>query len=253
MKASPEHFARALVDFLEVEQPFKFADIVRDLGLQVRQVNSTGFDGALVRVAGVPLGIIAVREDILEKASKRFTVAHEIGHYVLPGHEADCSVCTESDIDLLHMKTGQREKEANKFAAELLLPRIKILEIVTERGLSFDTCKFISRKFETSLTVAAIRCIEVTGQKAAFVESRKAVVRSFERSRTWKDFIAQGREIGSQALARQLSINGYREKKGRVPEIAWIWDETGKGMLTEESMLMPQYNTVLSILIQDEP
>jgi len=56
---------------------------------------------------------------------------------------------------------------------------------------------------------------------------------------------------GDSKLARQLSVQGDREKKGQVSALEWIWDETGKMMLTEESMLMPNYNTVLSLLMQD--
>ncbi len=251
MNTSIEHSARALVEFLDVDQPFEFADIVGDLGLRLEEVNSTGFDGALLRIAGSPQGIIAVRKSIKEPESKRFTIAHEIGHYVLPGHETDCSVCTERDVRLLHKNAARLEQEANKFAAALLLPTTNVSAIVRERGLSLETCKFVSQLFETSLTAAAIRCAELSDQKAAFVETRNAVVRSFQRSRRWKDFIKHDWEIGSKALARQLSIHGDREKKGQVSALEWIWDETVKMMLTEESMLMPNYNTVLSLLTQD--
>lgn len=250
MNISPEHFARALVEFLDVDQPFEFADIVGDLGLQLRDVNSTGFDGALLRVAGRPQGIIAVRESIPEPASKRFTIAHEIGHYVLPGHETDCSVCTERDVRLSRKNADRLEQEANKFAAELLLPAAKLATIVRERGLSLKTCKFVSKLFQTSLTVAAIRCVEVSERKAAFVESRNCVVRLFAKSLSWKGHIDWGGEIGSGALARQLSVGGEMEMTGRVQAMEWIWGQTA-ATLTEESMLMPNYGTVLSLLLFD--
>src|SRR5258706_13032687 len=120
MNISPEDFARALIEFLDADLPFKFADIAGDLGLRLRQVPAAGFDGALLRVAGSPEGIIVVRESIPEPESKRFTIAHEIGHYVLPGHETDCSVCTERDVRLSRKNTDRLEREANKFPAERL-------------------------------------------------------------------------------------------------------------------------------------
>ena len=250
MNISPEDFARALIEFLDADLPFKFADIAGDLGLRLRQVPAAGFDGALLRVAGSPEGIIVVRESIPEPESKRFTIAHEIGHYVLPGHETDCSVCTERDVRLSRKNTDRLEREANKFAAELLLPAATLSPIVSERGLSLKTCKFVSKLFQTSLTVAAIRCVEVSEHEAAFIETRNAVVWSFERSRSWKNHIGWGREIGSGTLVRQLSVGGDTEKKGRVPAVEWIWEVTG-ATLMEESMLMPNYGTVLSLLIFD--
>jgi len=250
MNTTPEHFARALIEFLDVDLPFEFADIAGDLGLRLRQVPSTGFDGALLRVAGSPQGIIVVRESIPETGSKRFTIAHEIGHYILPGHETDCSVCTERDVRLSRKNADRLEQEANKFAAELLLPAAKLSTIVRERGLSLKTGKFVSKLFQTSLTVAAIRCVEVSERKAAFIESRNGVVRLFAKSRSWKGHIDWGGEIGSGALARQLSVGGEMEKEGRVQPMEWIWGQTG-ATLMEESMLMPSYNSVLSLLTFD--
>lgn len=54
---------------------------------------------------------------------QRFSIAHEIGHYLL-GHEA-------FDEETIHVEQGQwfmnshiqQEQEANEFAAELLMPR----------------------------------------------------------------------------------------------------------------------------------
>src|SRR5580765_7291180 len=120
MSATPEHFARALAEHLELTRPFRFVDIVNELGLQIRTVPATGFDGALLRLAGIQRGIIAIKKS-LSQTSKRFTVAHEIGHYVLPGHEAESSVCSDRQIGLVRVEGGHLEKEANAFAGELLV------------------------------------------------------------------------------------------------------------------------------------
>ena len=57
-----------------------------------------------------------------------FTVAHEIGHYVL--HEG-----TQNRFDQYHKYTSeelQREWQANEFAGELLMPQYKFTEIFRE-------------------------------------------------------------------------------------------------------------------------
>ena len=165
-------------------------------------------------------------------------------------------MCTEGDVrlsrknaDWLGQEANRLEQEANKFAAELLLPAATLSTIVRERELSLRTCKSVSKLFRTSLTVAAIRCVEVSERKAAFIESKNGVVSSFAKSRSWIGHINWGGEIGSGALARQLSIGNDMEKKGRVPAMEWIWGEIGT--LMEESMLMPSYKSVLSLLIFD--
>lgn len=249
MSVTPGDYAQALVEFLDLQQPFAFDKILlSEIGLQWREVPSIGFDGALVRRPSEARGIIAVRETIPERVSKRFTIAHEIGHYVLPGHDVDCSVCTEKDVSLLRKNLGEFEQEANQFAAQLLLPAEQVKKIVKDRGTSMDTCKFISKAFDTSLTAAAVRCIELSDSVAALVESRNGVVRRYQRSPSCKYFIPTNKELGSQSLAKQLSVDGDREKAGGVP--AWTWIRIEFGKIMEHSILMPRYNTILTLLTE---
>src|SRR5260370_10902846 len=145
MSGSPRDYEQALVEFLDLQWPFEFDQVASEIGLQLREVPSMGFDGALVRRPGEARGIIAIRDTIPEPVSRRFTIAHEIGHYVLPGHDTNYSVCTEEDVDLLRENGREYEQEANQFAAELLLPTKEVKKIGNDRGTSIDTCKFISK------------------------------------------------------------------------------------------------------------
>lgn len=63
--------------------------------------------GILVTIEGKPTIGINSDEPLVRK---RFTVAHEIGHFVM-GH-GSCDLCADSN----------EEREANQFAAELLMP-----------------------------------------------------------------------------------------------------------------------------------
>lgn len=65
---------------------------------------------------------------------QRYTIAHEIGHFAL-GHLNNAERCCRDD--LTSFKTGIKlpiERQANQFAAALLMPR-KVLEYaIVERG-----------------------------------------------------------------------------------------------------------------------
>src|SRR2546426_11017048 len=74
-------YARALVRELPLEHGDLRA-IASRLGLQVREVDADGFDGALIRAREIPLGTIAVRQSIREAGRKNFTLAHEIAHFL---------------------------------------------------------------------------------------------------------------------------------------------------------------------------
>jgi len=163
------------------QQPVRLADVAKEIGLRIRYVPSSGFDGALVRLAGLPRGRIAVRAS-MEKSRRRFTTAHEIGHYVLPGHDSENSVCRAQDVGQLREDSDSLEQAANKFAGELLMPSLAVRRIVKKFGVSMDTCKFISDQFEVSLTAAAVKCVEVTDRRAALVVTEGGIRKSFKPS-----------------------------------------------------------------------
>src|SRR6266481_2455305 len=62
-------YARALARELPLEHGDLRA-IASRLGLQVREVDADGFDGALIRAREIPLGTIAVRQSIREAGAR---------------------------------------------------------------------------------------------------------------------------------------------------------------------------------------
>src|SRR5208283_5057373 len=91
-------YAQALLSELKVTGPTDARGIAAQLQLDVSELDVQGFDGGLVRVKGTPIGAIIVRDSIREPGRKNFTVAHEIGHFVLPGHDTSGAVCGPSEI-----------------------------------------------------------------------------------------------------------------------------------------------------------
>ena len=246
----PEHYAKALLKYVDVRQPVQMADIVSQLGLRVRLVPASGFDGALVRLAGLPSGIIAVRES-MGTSRKRFTTAHEIGHYVLPGHESENSVCGTKDVGLLRDDADDLEQAANAFAGELLMPSLVVRRIVKKFGVSVNTCKFISDQFQVSLTAAAVKCMEVTDRRAALLVIGGGIFKRYKRSSYFDETFRMkvGEAISPDSLASQLSASGQWEKSGLVDADKWIDTSLTGRKITEESLLMPNYQTILTLLI----
>ena len=82
---------------------------------------------------------------------KKFTTAHELGHYFLHGGK-------ESNDEVFVSFRGDsnvRETEANKFAAELLLPD---REVTTEYDAAiFPTASYLADKFKVSTQAMSIK------------------------------------------------------------------------------------------------
>ena len=62
-------------------------EILPDLGLRLHYRNATSYQGALLRIKGVPRGDIVLSRSVRENTRQRFTLAHEIGHYLLPDQQ----------------------------------------------------------------------------------------------------------------------------------------------------------------------
>ncbi len=73
---------------------------------------------------------------------RAFTIAHEIGHWQLhcgPGHEADERFCRSGDVGATSAQLRQSpalEREANRFAAALLMPEHLVRSEVRARGVN---------------------------------------------------------------------------------------------------------------------
>jgi len=100
--------------------------IIKNEGLWFSEIEGNeGFLGALIKYPNVPLHIM-VRKNIEPIGRKNFTIAHELGHYILQhilhGTSIFCSNISEEN----EIVTGQ-EDEANYFARCFLLPRQRII------------------------------------------------------------------------------------------------------------------------------
>lgn len=91
---------------------------------------------------------------------QRFTIAHEIGHFILHANEPlhiDTQVYFRSNS--VALVPDFKEVEANRFAAELLMPKQRILEDLKKDGLCVDEKKIkkLAKEYEVSETAMSIR------------------------------------------------------------------------------------------------
>ena len=109
------------------------------LGLLIRdEALEDGVSGVL-RIREREIGVNAV-EGARWPRRRRFTIAHEIGHWVLHKDDIADLVVTRTigyvPSDLAKAKTPEeiREREANRFAAELLMPEDRVHAAVGSDG-----------------------------------------------------------------------------------------------------------------------
>jgi hypothetical protein len=249
LASSPEVFARELLARLQIRSAGDLTALLDRLGLAVKEVDSDSFEGVLVCRADRRKGIIGIQRNIPEEGRKRFTICHEIGHFILPGHGVDGCVCSSADIESWQTGAPAYEIEANAFASELLLPFRELQPVIQRKKATIALAKEIAKSFGASLTASCLKSVEVTSEQCAFIYSVDESIRWFRRNETFWHYI-RGGKLAPESLASQLYKGAIREQDGAVPAEAWLEEELLPSHTTiwEDSILMQNYNSALTIL-----
>lgn len=249
--AKPEDFARELSRRFNVVPPVDLPDFASKIGLKIREVEPEGFEGSLIRADKRPGGVIAVNRNTRERTRKRFTIAHEMGHFILPGHGEVACICLSSDVESWSKELPEEEKDANRFASELLMPARYVSRIVREKTATIEAAKKISSDFDVSLTAAAVRCIDLTSEDCALVVSDAEIIKWCWPAPEFQHFIQVGVRVSDESWARKLFAGAdSREKDGAVPADTWLSGFSARQIeaVWEDSILLPFYDRVLSII-----
>ena len=159
----------ALVERLLTSQavssaPIPLTKIVRSLGIEIQLEPAEGdLSGFLYRDHRRKLAIIGVNAGH-PQTRRTFTIAHELGHYLL--HDIDdvhvdrhFKVWLRSETS--SQGTDDEEKEANLFAAEVLMPA-RLIEEDIQRSGTFDllderAVKDLAERYEVSSQAMTFR------------------------------------------------------------------------------------------------
>jgi hypothetical protein len=226
------------------------------LNLEVREVDAGGFDGALVRAKSVPIGAIIVRRSILEASRKNFTIAHEIGHFLMPGHEESGGVCASDDIGNWTRPANVLEREADEFAAELLMPEASIRPFIESSPPSLGVMEEIAGKFRSSFSSVAWRYCDLTRERCAVVWSARGQIQWSKHSKYF------GYRLRKSGAVRQGSFAFGCTARSRGPSLpkpvsAALWIQSKNlpqgEVIWEQSKALPNYDSVLSLLWIKKP
>lgn len=138
--------------------PVTVVGIATDLGLKVwSQDLGNGVAGKLSRANLTQVGasgwaIYVNRRDA--EVRRRFTVAHEIGHFLLHVPNLDVGEEIQDDTFYRSALSSSQERQANEFAADLLMP-FHLINSLTESGITEPD--ELARRLKVSETAMRIR------------------------------------------------------------------------------------------------
>lgn len=156
---TPGERAEALIAQFGISDPsdLDVEAIAMDGGVEVEYQALNGCEATLV---GFGDRAIATIKPSAIRGRERFSIAHELGHWNL--HRGKSFRCRVEDPDDNLTSDVAREKEADAFAAHLLMPAALFQPAVKAMGSpGFREIDDLAQRFETSLLATSIRLADI--------------------------------------------------------------------------------------------
>jgi Zn-dependent peptidase ImmA (M78 family) len=186
---NPRLMAEGVVKLLpDVVFPMPVDEVALALGIRtIEEFETSSFEGALLSNESKSNCAILVRAGVLE-TRRRFTIGHELGHYLMPLHfpSAEGFKCTKSDMstDEASGLTGrpQWEAQANTFSSELLMPRLEFKRrLLLTKGPSIESLIKLSDDFGVSKVAVGRRVMQLSDDPCAIIVAKNQKVEAIYR------------------------------------------------------------------------
>lgn len=161
-----------------------------DILVQAKPDAAKGCSGMLVRM-GQNFGILYATH-VRNEGFQRFSIAHELGHYFLPGHPDAVLKHGIHQSQAGFVARDRYENEADIFAASLLMPANLFKSAMRQTDDGLEGVIALATAAKTSLTATAFRVAELTKDAVAVVISEGATVVSCGYSDKIKNLAGRG-------------------------------------------------------------
>jgi Zn-dependent peptidase ImmA (M78 family) len=263
MNNSPRRLALSILDNFGIDKPSEIdvLDIIDALDIPIKFSPLSGCDGRIIH--GKEKSLIAINDEIAFESRKRFTIAHELGHYLM--HKSDPISHTDNVSTMSWFnnknkhKTTKQEYEANVFASELLLPTSIFEEEVKGSYFSPELIREISDKHRVSRSSIIHRLVESGNHPICVFYTRNNKVHYWRKSDDFKYKIKDITKISppiDSVSAEYFTHNRIYSIKDSTQEIlksTWleVKEENNDDLFYEFCMVYSDANLAISVIWED--
>lgn len=239
--------------------PVPIEDLARSINIvDILEMETEEFEGGLTTDSDKQKGVILYKAG-MKDGRRRFTIAHEIGHFLIPWHKGD-QRCTKKDMSERRVETlvQKQETEANRFAAGILMPRPWFVSDMRKLGdVDVEHVRTLARQYGTSLEATVARYVELTDDCCAFVFSKDGIIRYIKATKDFppltvrsKDHLPEKR-LSGRSTDRVHGTSEWAEIQGSI----WLKRESCSHLPTvlEQRLLQREgYQLTLLYIAPDE-
>lgn len=169
--------------------PITPQEIAENHGISVvaKSMDDAGCSGMLVRYGNEFAIAYATHHE--NEGFENFSIAHELGHYFLPGHMDAVIGDAGSHVSRAGFSSVDKyETEADRFAAGFLMPRQLFFPELSRAGTGLDAIISLAALCKTSLHATAIRYAQCTRDPVAIIVSENNFVNHCFMSSSLKNY-----------------------------------------------------------------
>jgi len=206
----------------------------------IEAVDIDGFEGMLRAHPRRPHWQILYNDQSQYPGRKRFTLAHEFGHYQLhrqpltAAHYRDGELDKRFNFECLPLQSnnwkdteGKREEEADTFASYLLMPIDDYRKQVGDLEMSRPLLDHVIDRYDVSLMAAARKWIEFTDKRAAMVVASDGFAlwgRASAAAYKSGIFVRSGLEIPTNSIAGMGSTGPHARSDRPIAVPSGVWN-----------------------------
>ncbi len=233
---------------VEAAEHIAIESIAAQAGAVIVRSRGAGLDSAVARLVRMgDSAVIRISDRIDNLGAQRFSIAHELGHFVLGHQESPVPLCEAITLPSRHATS--LEAEANAFAAELLMPESLVRRRCEVSPVSLEIPRAIATEYRVSLLAAGRRFVELTSERCALVFASGGAIRWAARSPTFVPEIESGRRLDRQSVAFDIQHGKRDDRAQEVPASAWLdMSDDGGAEVIEHAVPVPEQNAVASLL-----
>ena len=263
---SPIKLAELLISQLQSQLepllPIPIEQVATACGItEIHEFPGDGFEGGLIQNDEKTLGYILVKEGTRQDR-RRFTVAHELGHFLHPLHVApegvDRLLCTTEFMKSQGAFDDPRleiEAQANEFAANVLMPERPLRKISKLWGSpQVQAIIDLQSICNVSKEAAARRFLDLHGDPCAVVFSLDGKIRySLARGGFPRLEIAKGQAVPRNSLcANFIGTPDTISAQEESDSFWWLNDRDAPRWQLWEEVLIQQSGYRMTLLVAEE-